>query len=124
MPKHTQFQKNEDKLINPVANKVSLGNIVRIVLFESNPIKAQLKGALFGGTILWLFLKQDPIPLIVYFIVSLVWNAVAILFWRTQMKKSKAKMEQVEKEIQTLNAQIKEKRATFEKMREDLINKN
>jgi len=119
----TKFQKNEDKLVLPETKKISLKDIVRIVFFESNPVKSHVQGIITGGCILWMLVQKDVIPLVIWVLVSLTVSLAGILYWRSQMKKSAARMKEIEKEIQKLNAQIKEKQTHFQKLKDEYLNK-
>lgn len=119
--KQSQYSKNEEKLTQPRKNKISFSEWLVILLFESNPIKSNLKGILLGAAILWAILQQDYVPLIAWVIVSLILNIIGILYWRREMKNAKTKMDKIDKELQALNQQIKEKQAHFEKLRENLF---
>jgi membrane protein insertase Oxa1/YidC/SpoIIIJ len=119
----TKFQKTENKLVLPETKKNSIKDIVRIVLFESNPIKSHVHGIITGCCILWMLIQKDVVPLMIWVLISLLTSLAGILYWRSQMKKSAAKMKEIEKEIQKLNAQIKEKQIHFQKLKDEYLNK-
>jgi type III secretory pathway component EscV len=90
---------------------------------KSNTLYAQIRAMVFGACILWLLLKQDFIPLIIWILLSLIFNIIGILYWRAQAKKYSDRMKEIDKEIQKLNEQIKEKREYFKKLKEEYLNK-
>jgi uncharacterized protein YdeI (YjbR/CyaY-like superfamily) len=67
--------------------------------------------------------QKDVVPLVIWVLISLLTSLAGILYWRSQMKKSAAKMKEIEKEIQKLNAQIKEKQIHFQKLKDEYLNK-
>jgi len=93
------------------------------LFIKSNTLYAQIRAMVFGACLLWLIVKQDFIPLLIWMILSLFFNVIGILYWRNQAKKYSDKMKDLNKEIEKLNAQIKEKREHFQKMKDEYLSK-
>jgi type III secretory pathway component EscV len=108
--------KNKDKI-----NQKS--NWMFDLFIKSNTLYAQIRAMVFGACLLWLILRQDFVPLLVWIILSLFFNVVGIWYWRAQAKKYSNKMKELDKEIGKLNEQIKEKRDHFQKMKDEYLSK-
>ncbi len=98
-------------------------NLLMDLMTKSNALYSQIRALIMGVCLAWLLIKQDPIPVIIWLLISVLFNLIGILYWRQRAKKYSTRMKEIDLEIQKLNEQIKEKRENFQKMKDDYLSK-
>lgn len=94
--------------------------ILEDYFFKSNNRRAFIQGGITVGLLVYWWFTRNPVPLLLWFILSFGLGIIALIYWRTESARLNIEIKKYEQEIKDIQREIAERRDYYEDIKNQL----